>query len=97
MIHCDLLIFFQIIFSKISFRNSIKVSNSLKPDQTQYFVGPKLGPNCLQMLSVEKTQADKEIQGITKKFWADLKNIRHNCSNYAWPQGYLCVCSYDCL
>ena len=27
--------------------------NSLEPDQDQYFVGPDLGPNCLQRLSVD--------------------------------------------
>ena len=36
-------------------RNIIKVSNSLDPDQAQYFVEPNLSRNCLQMLSVEKT------------------------------------------
>ena len=34
-----------------SFWNIIKVSNSLDPDQAQPFVGPDLGPNCLQRLS----------------------------------------------
>ena len=28
--------------------NNIRVSNSLDPDQAQHFVGPYLGPNCLQ-------------------------------------------------
>ena len=27
------------------------MSNSLGPDQAQHFVGPDLGPNCLQRLS----------------------------------------------
>ena len=35
-------------FSNNSFRNIIRVSNSLDPDQARYFVGPDLGPNCLQ-------------------------------------------------
>ena len=26
------------------------VSNSLDPDQARHFVGPDLGPNCLQMV-----------------------------------------------
>ena len=34
-----------------SFRNTIRVSNSLLPDQAQHYVGPDLGPNCLQRLS----------------------------------------------
>ena len=45
---CCLLIFFKINFSKF-------VSNSLDPDQAQGFVGPDLGPNCLQRLSAEDT------------------------------------------
>ena len=30
-----------------------RVSNSLDPDQAQHFVGPDLGPNCLQRLSAD--------------------------------------------
>ena len=38
--------FFSIsTFLKISFRNTIKVTNSLDPDQAQHFVGPDLDPN----------------------------------------------------
>ena len=33
------------------FRNSTKVSNSLDQDQARLFVGPDLGPTCLQRLS----------------------------------------------
>ena len=29
------------------------MSISLDPDQDQHFVGPDLGPNCLQMLSAD--------------------------------------------
>ena len=35
-------------FSKNSFKNTIRVSSSLDPDQARHFVGPDLGPNCLQ-------------------------------------------------
>ena len=45
--------FFKLSFSKKSFRNTIRVSNSLDPDQARHFVGPDLGPNCLQRLSAE--------------------------------------------
>ena len=31
------------------------MSNSLDPDQTQRFVGPDLGPNCLPRLSADDT------------------------------------------
>ena len=44
--------FSNLTFSKISFRNSIRVSNSLDPDQGQHSVGPDLGPNYLQRFSV---------------------------------------------
>ena len=40
-------------FSKISFRNTIRVSNGLDPDQDQHNVGPDLGPNRLQRLPAE--------------------------------------------
>ena len=44
---CHLLIFFiQINSSKFSFRNTIRMPNTLKPD---------LGPNCLQKLSADDT------------------------------------------
>ena len=43
--NCRLLTFFfsKLTFSKISFRNTVSLSNSLDPDQD-----PILGPNCLQ-------------------------------------------------
>ena len=31
------------------------MSNSLDPDQARQFIGPDLGPNCLQKLSAEDT------------------------------------------
>ena len=36
--------FLKSTFSKNSFRNTIRVSNSLDPDHTLLFVGPGLGP-----------------------------------------------------
>ena len=45
--------FFKLSFSKNFIRNTIRVSNSLNPDQAQHFVGPDLGPNCLQRLSAD--------------------------------------------
>ena len=35
-------------FSKISFRNTIRVSNSLDPGQAGQNIRPDLGPSCLQ-------------------------------------------------
>ena len=34
------------------------MSNSSDPDQARHFVGPDLGPNCLQRLSVGKDVLD---------------------------------------
>ena len=55
MLFCRLLIFSKSIFSKNSFWNIIRVSNSLDPDQALHFVGPDLGPNCLQSISADNT------------------------------------------
>ena len=47
------------LFSKInflkkkSFRNTIRVLNSLDPDQARHFVGSDLVPNCLQRISAD--------------------------------------------
>ena len=35
----------KITFSKNSFKNTIRVSNGLDPDQDRHSVGPDLGPN----------------------------------------------------
>ena len=43
-------------FSKISLRNTVRVANSLDPDQAHHFVRPDLGPNCLQRLSAANTK-----------------------------------------
>ena len=48
------------------FRNSIKVSNSLDPDQARLFIGPDLGPTCLQRLSADDT---------CNAYWVQLVNI----------------------
>ena len=50
MLFCRLLTFSKSTFSKNSYRNAIIVSNRLDPDQARHFVGPDLGPNCLQWL-----------------------------------------------
>ena len=51
------------------------MSNSLDPDQARHFVGPDLGPNCLQRLSADNTSrplAGKEFntkQLVDTTFW----------------------------
>ena len=46
-------------FSKISFRNTIGVSNSLYPDQARRFVGPDLDPNFFQNSSADDTSRQR--------------------------------------
>ena len=56
---CRLLFFSKSTLTKNSFRNPIRVSNSLDPDQARLFVGPDLGPNCLHKLSAEDTDRQR--------------------------------------
>ena len=59
--------FSKLTFSKNSFRNTIRVSNSLDPNQARSWnVGPDTGPNCLQRLS-----ADDAIQKILEMFYLE--------------------------
>ena len=55
MLFLRLLFFFEINISKKTFRDIIRVSNSLDPDQTRHFFRPDLGLNCLQCLSADNT------------------------------------------
>ena len=57
MPYCRLLIFSNSTFSKNTFRNTIRVINSLNPDddRSRCFVEPDLGPNCLQRFSADVT------------------------------------------
>ena len=57
---------FAVVFICIQrkFRNIIRVSNRLDPDQARRFVGPDLGPTCLQMLNVstdDKNDINEEM------------------------------------
>ena len=45
--------FLKLTFSKIYFRNTSKVSNTLDLDQDRHPVGPDLGPNCFQRLTAD--------------------------------------------
>ena len=49
----SLKIYMYIFIFQISFRNTIRLPNSLDPDQG--FVAPDLDSNCLQKLSVDDT------------------------------------------
>ena len=61
------------------FFKTIRVSNSLDPDQARHFVGSDLGPNCLQRLSADVRQksplAGKKLskeQLLDTTFWLNL-------------------------
>ena len=45
------------------------MSNSLDPDQARHFVGPDLGPNCLQKLSVDDTSKELIKESIIVILW----------------------------
>ena len=51
------------------FFNTIRVSNSLDPDQARHFVGPDLGPNCLQRLSADKVGKEFNTKQLLDTFW----------------------------
>ena len=43
------------------------MSNSLDPDQARNFVGPGLGPNCLQSLSADDTSKQRVKVGVVSE------------------------------
>ena len=64
------------------FFNTVRVSNSLDPDQALHFVGPDLGPNCLQRSSADDKSSHKRAELNTEQllsttFWLKpwLKSI----------------------
>ena len=61
------MIFFKINFYENSFRNAIRVSIRLDPDQVRHSVKPDLGPNYLESLS-----ADNKICALAGK------ELKHN-------------------
>ena len=58
---------FSKMSSKISVKNTIRVSISLDPGQAQAFVRPDLGPNCLKWLSADDTSK----QGFNSDLWVE--------------------------
>ena len=51
------------------FFNTIRVSNSLDPHQAGHFVGPDLGPNCLQKLSADIAGEELNTKQLVDTFW----------------------------
>ena len=72
---CRLLIFFSKLNLKKSFRDTIRVSNGLDPDQDRHYVGPDLDPNCLQRLSAD----DKNAVEIRMQFINIFQNEPTGC------------------
>ena len=52
---------FIIDFLEKKIRSTIRVSNSLDPDQDRQNVGPDLGPNCLHRLSADNKFPGKQL------------------------------------
>ena len=51
------------------FFNTIRMSNSLDPDQARQFFGPDLGPNCLQRLSANIAGKELNTKQLVDTFW----------------------------
>ena len=62
--------YFTLWMLDFKFFNTIRVSNSLDPDQAHNFVGPDLGPNCLQRLSVGDIAGQElNTKQLVDTFW----------------------------
>ena len=72
----------------LDFFNTIQVSNSLDPDQARHFVGPDLGPICLQRLSADNkvTLVGKELntKQLTCRYYFLAKTLAK--VNFIWLQ-----------
>ena len=71
--------FSKLTFSNHSFRNTIIVSKGLDPDQDRHSVGPDLGPNCLQRLSLLLPSGDfyqiKLLQNILSGTLSECQTV----------------------
>ena len=76
---CLLLTFFKINFLKKKFRNTIRVSNSLDSDQARRYVGPDLGPICLQRLSADDKRKER-FKGLFPLFLQFEHHLLGFCS-----------------
>ena len=57
----------------------MRVSNCLDPDQDRRFVGPDLGPYCLQSLSADQKVATSKERLNSQLMEDDMWIIRINC------------------
>ena len=53
----------------LDFFNTIRLSNILDPDQARHFVGPDLGPNCLQRLSTDMAGKELNTKQLVDTLW----------------------------
>ena len=84
MLFCRLLIFSKSTFQKNSFKKTIRVSNSLDPDQARHFVGPGLGPSCLQSLSADNTSR----QRVNFSFFQELIKMHNESDAFFYSNTY---------
>ena len=67
------------------------MSNSLDPDQAQHFVGPDLGPNCLQRLSADNAGRQKVNMIYIGSILINIYTIVYIFINrFTAPQRLLC-------
>ena len=69
----------------LEFFNTTRVSNSLHPDQARHFVGPDLGPNCLQRLLADNKSHPKGAELNTKQLVDTLAKTLAKV-NFIWLQ-----------
>ena len=76
---------FSCFFFKKFFHEHYQVSNPLDPDQDLHFVGPDLGPNCLQRLSTDdKSRHLARVKAMKMRIFVQFSKDFSNsyCSKY---------------
>ena len=66
--YCIALLFLHIALL-LDFFNTIRMSNSLDPEQARHFVRLDLGPNCLQRSSADKAGKELNTKQLVDTFW----------------------------
>ena len=75
--------FWKSTFSKYSFTNTLRVSNSLNPVQAPHFVGPDLGPNYLQRLSIDDNSRQR-VKFISYYVRSYIYIVYNYLSSFFW-------------
>ena len=63
-------------------RTTIRVANSLDPDQARHFVGPDLSPNCLQRLSAHDTSRQRVKTSAIRRIRLRILDNHANPKNH---------------